>query len=730
MEKTEKINSLRSKRSKKRKKKTHIEHNPPNNNRNKNIQLDSSLNQSRESKLHSSSQVIRKEKSKQNLVLTPHASNHAYCNEDYEKKLNVIKNEIESNLESDSGFFSSDTETNLSDLLEVFKINKIILDPISRNHKVSCPNNDHKAFVILRKIENNLNILFTDLKEIVHKNIKILKEIQMALRSKFTSRSTMNRIDLQNNETSNTTKYQLTKNPNEKKRTISDDENNTYTNKFWQQNPNDSLSSNALTNLSDMDEDDDEDENSSPKKPEPPNKQNKKQNKGTNSKKFKTDNQKSDAKPETQKIDGRRNNGRKKLTPKEPLQASPSNNNDLIILQETTNSIYNPNYQNINTKAGVANPRPPNFTQNSFPPNTINPNQAYNNQQPNEFPILIKNQQNIPKPKTSLLSKDLPPPIIIKLKSDQECTTDIFKNQIYYLKQNYQIFSTHNDKRGDLVVRTINKEDVEKIMNDEKFFQGYEKRNLGVEASSIIFNNISYDEINDDDELIDELYKIGIVDIAKLNPNQSSDVKLVKAYCNDEKTMMNLINNNIKIQKSNGELYIIKTGPNVPPTEQCTNCWDYGHKEGKSTDKNACLNRNKTVCAKCGQNHLTTKCQNNELRCINCGNQHDARSRSLCEYYKKFRKIEVKEANNLSKQGKYKPKINTKAWQYPNESTRICSYQEDLETMSRDMQTLKDSTDSLWKSNIKMSEDNATTSHLILEKLTSIENNIITKCKQ
>ena len=262
-------------------------------------------------------------------------------------------------------------------------------------------------------------------------------------------------------------------------------------------------------------------------------------------------------------------------------------------------------------------------------------------------------------------------PVIIKINDKTIKNTTQFNNQIDYAYKNYKIVKIHDDSKGDLIVVPVHEADADKLVNDNKFFNGFEKRNLAREAHTVVINNMTLSEIEDDDELIDELLKLGVIDVCKLTPSQASYTKLVKAYCENEQTKKKLENSNIKIRTVSGRDLLIVTSPNVPPPIQCGTCWDYGHETCKKI----------SICSNCdqqGHKHSNTRpCRSNAL-CINCKKQHNARQRGICDYYHNFRKNQIRTATGRSK--------NT---QDTESFSKICSFQSDLDKVNQNISQIK-----------------------------------------
>lgn len=227
--------------------------------------------------------------------------------------------------------------------------------------------------------------------------------------------------------------------------------------------------------------------------------------------------------------------------------------------------------------------------------------------------------------------------------------------------------------------------DTKSIMDSETFFPKtiYEKRDLGQERRCIIFNNITFEDISTNDELMHELNKIGITGVNKLMKDQSNSVKLVKAYCKDEETMVALLNSNISIKTEHIDL-IITTVPNVKSTIQCEKCFGYSHK--------ALECKNSKVCGKCGSSdHLEAACliEEENFTCINCGENHHAKDRKKCKYYRIARRKDMEEAYRVHKNGGA-GKSNVVGSEM--EFRRVCSLQDEYATMSNRLNNLENRT--------------------------------------
>ena len=82
-------------------------------------------------------------------------------------------------------------------------------------------------------------------------------------------------------------------------------------------------------------------------------------------------------------------------------------------------------------------------------------------------------------------------PVIVKLKSQSEKNSEVYKSCIQYLKANYNIIKIYDDAKGDTVIVPFTEEEADKIVADKNFLDNYEKRNLNRENHSIIFNNVT-----------------------------------------------------------------------------------------------------------------------------------------------------------------------------------------------------------------------------------------------
>ena len=162
--------------------------------------------------------------------------------------------------------------------------------------------------------------------------------------------------------------------------------------------------------------------------------------------------------------------------------------------------------------------------------------------------------------------------MVIKILDINIENSDEFNNQIDYAFLNYKIIKIHDDSKGDLIVVPAEDQDAVKLVKDTNFFYGYEKRNLAREAFTLAINNLTLSEIEEDDELMDELVKLGIVDVVKLTQKQADYNKLVKAYCENESIKRKLENANIMIKTRTGRDLLFITSPNVSPPNQCGIC--------------------------------------------------------------------------------------------------------------------------------------------------------------
>jgi len=75
----------------------------------------------------------------------------------------------------------------------------------------------------------------------------------------------------------------------------------------------------------------------------------------------------------------------------------------------------------------------------------------------------------------------------------------------------------------------------------------------------------------------------------------------------------------------------------------------------------------------------------NQIKCVNCKkNNHNAKQREKCGFYKTYRKLEIKNLNDASKN---KNSIQNSLGTF----SRISSYHKDLEQIQRDVASLKTS---------------------------------------
>lgn len=76
------------------------------------------------------------------------------------------------------------------------------------------------------------------------------------------------------------------------------------------------------------------------------------------------------------------------------------------------------------------------------------------------------------------------------------------------------------------------------------------------------------------------------------------------------------------------------------PVTQCLKCLHFGHIARQCKGKDA--------CSKCSGNHNKSQCTSLEIKCIHCGNKHEALDRTCPEYIRQKRIKEVMAFQNLS----------------------------------------------------------------------------------
>jgi hypothetical protein len=163
-------------------------------------------------------------------------------------------------------------------------------------------------------------------------------------------------------------------------------------------------------------------------------------------------------------------------------------------------------------------------------------------------------------------------PVIVFLSQTNLRNSHCFQSNLDYLFENYDVVRCEDTLKGDLRISTSSEKQCNEIVEDKNFFGEVQKRNIANEALSFIINNISFKDLNEDNEILEELYQLGVHDIAPLSRNQENHVKLVKAYCDKLETKSKLENTNIKIITKSQRAITLTTSINVPPSEQCLNC--------------------------------------------------------------------------------------------------------------------------------------------------------------
>ena len=320
---------------------------------------------------------------------------------------------------------------------------------------------------------------------------------------------------------------------------------------------------------------------------------------------------------------------------------------------------------------------------------------------------------------SSLVQKDkILGPIKICLSNKEDHKEQWAQDQISGLKAKYTRISY--DNWGNLLIFPCTEHDCQEIMNSSTFFGDKFKINLGKERCSLIFNNITLAEVENDVDLRKELERFGIIECTSVMRNQPPSTKLVKAYCKDEDTMRKLLENHISIKTEHLNI-VITTMVNVRPTVQCNKCLDYRHRERDCTGD--------VVCAKCSEGHNEKECESDLTKCINCGESHNAKERRACSYYKKCRKYDVNEAN-----AKMKNKTPNKESEVKGDKskesetfTRVFSLQKDLEGINNRIEQVLTENKSAIKGNEASNQKMNDKMDLLLASLTAV---IEKKCNE
>ncbi len=104
----------------------------------------------------------------------------------------------------------------------------------------------------------------------------------------------------------------------------------------------------------------------------------------------------------------------------------------------------------------------------------------------------------------------------------------------------------------------------------------------------------------------------GITKIFKLNKS-NDNFRMIKAECIDSERKEKLIKEGLKIDH-----FILKVEEYNKPIKplQCFYCQLFGH------IANNCPSSDKPTCLKCGGNHKVENCISNDLKCVNCNQEH------------------------------------------------------------------------------------------------------------
>ena len=231
-------------------------------------------------------------------------------------------------------------------------------------------------------------------------------------------------------------------------------------------------------------------------------------------------------------------------------------------------------------------------------------------------------------------------PICIYLDKKHQTYLDSSPKLLQYIKDNStaKIRSVMKDKqRALLYPETI--EDAENIMDpDSNLFPGCHRRNIGTEKLSLIFVNVSQNDLSQNPLLqytFDELNITGSSPLSKDN----KDAKIIKVFFKSHKDKLFTLSNyykfgiNINIE---GQEMTIRVEPCIKSIPQCNRCNKLLHREENCKE-------NAQYCSYCNKtDHSFEHCNGSRLECTNCGGSHNAYNYRECEKYKSIKRLEIK----------------------------------------------------------------------------------------
>ena len=144
------------------------------------------------------------------------------------------------------------------------------------------------------------------------------------------------------------------------------------------------------------------------------------------------------------------------------------------------------------------------------------------------------------------------------------------------------------------------------------------------------------------EEILEELEEERVINVFKItnyyNQKETETGKVVLTFdvpVRPEKIKLKMLRLSLNVEEY------------IPKPRRCTNCQSFAHVKKYCSAP--------AVCARCGKEHETITCKEEELKCINCNHRgHGAWSRD-CEVYRKEEKVEeIRERGKLSyKQARY-----------------------------------------------------------------------------
>jgi hypothetical protein len=172
-------------------------------------------------------------------------------------------------------------------------------------------------------------------------------------------------------------------------------------------------------------------------------------------------------------------------------------------------------------------------------------------------------------------------------------------------------------------------------LENNNFFPGEKKIDMGKEKNPILLSNISLEAIYGCEALAEHLKSKGISSVGKIKANQKENEDLVKGYCESKETRLELLKLGTIEYEPKNSIYCfhIELKPLLWAPDRCEKCNKFKHLHGET----AC---EVEICGKCmgeGHNGKSCKVHFSRFKCINCGeSRHSSFDRIRCKEYEKW----------------------------------------------------------------------------------------------